>query len=282
MSSTTAATTTPNTTTELATPATTQTTQETTTTQTSPDDKIDTLLARYLVLLDEYTTLRTTLNNLQKTLFQNLARANFQAERGVAYYAKDYYDERMQASRKLNVLVSEKDGLSIPEFTLNKPFQPPAGDDKASPERGGEIEKQTAEGAKTKIQDSDGVNDTETKEPENVTDEKDKKTKKKAPNTDPLRWFGILTPLALRQAQGVAVTAVEDIIPRLASVSLEMAEVELEVRRARKKRAKAEKEEEKKKKRLQPQDEDRQELAEKIGGLDVNDEDREPAVGVGA
>jgi len=62
---------------------------------------------------------------------------------------------------------------------------------------------------------------------------------------DPLRWFGILTPLPLRQAQGHSIKAVEVIIPRLATLSAEMAGLELEVRRARKRRAKAEKAEEK-------------------------------------
>jgi hypothetical protein len=77
---------------------------------------------------------------------------------------------------------------------------------------------------------------------------------------DPLRWFGILTPLPLRQAQGHAIKAVEEIIPQLATLSTAMAAVELEVRRARKKRAKAEKAEEKKLVALE----------EKMAEVDVN------------
>ncbi|ATY63630.1 hypothetical protein A9K55_008494 [Cordyceps militaris] len=60
-----------------------------------------------------------------------------------------------------------------------------------------------------------------------------------AAGNNPLRWFGVLVPQALRDAQSEAVRTVEDILPRLASVQAEMAQVEIEVRRARKRRAKA-------------------------------------------
>lgn len=56
---------------------------------------------------------------------------------------------------------------------------------------------------------------------------------------DPIRMFGILTPQALRLAQGGAIKMVEDLVPKLASVSAEMKEVEIKIRRARKHRAKA-------------------------------------------
>lgn len=57
---------------------------------------------------------------------------------------------------------------------------------------------------------------------------------------DPIRMFGILTPKALRLAQGGAIKMVEDLVPKLASVDAEMKEVEIKIRRARKHRAKAE------------------------------------------
>jgi hypothetical protein len=57
---------------------------------------------------------------------------------------------------------------------------------------------------------------------------------------DPVRMFGILTPQALRLAQGGAVKVVEEIIPKLASIDAEMREVEIKIRRARKHRVKAE------------------------------------------
>ena len=84
-------------------------------------------------------------------------------------------------------------------------------------------------------------------EKEDEEDDTNTTTATKKKSTDPLRWFGILTPAALRQAQGHAITAVEDIIPRLATVSGEMAALEVAVRRARKKRRVREEKEQKEK-----------------------------------
>lgn len=52
---------------------------------------------------------------------------------------------------------------------------------------------------------------------------------------DPLKWFGILSPPALRSSQANFKVAVRDCVPRLASTVNEMKVVEIEVRRARKK-----------------------------------------------
>lgn len=57
---------------------------------------------------------------------------------------------------------------------------------------------------------------------------------------DPIRMFGILTPQALRLAQGGSIKMVEELVPKLASVDAEMKEMEIKIRRARKHRAKAE------------------------------------------
>ncbi|KAM0334139.1 hypothetical protein ACHAQA_001159 [Verticillium albo-atrum] len=167
-------------------------------------DHIDQLLERYLTLLDQYTTLRGALNDAQSAMYQNLARANFSAERGVRY-GPDYYDERMQASRVL--AVEAADGPA-PRFTsvLVEEDEP----EKPKPEASAASEKEPAE------------------------------TPPKKRSRDPLRWFGILAPTPLRQAQAQAVRAVEEIVPQLVTVDAEMKDVEIQIRRARKKRAKAE------------------------------------------
>ncbi len=56
---------------------------------------------------------------------------------------------------------------------------------------------------------------------------------------DPLHWFGILVPPALRTSQSNFKDAVANLVPALASISKEMREVEIEVRRARKRMRKA-------------------------------------------
>ena len=51
---------------------------------------------------------------------------------------------------------------------------------------------------------------------------------------DPLKWFGVLVPPALRASQRSFKSAVVDVVPVLASLSNQMGEIEIEVRRARK------------------------------------------------
>lgn len=72
-----------------------------------------------------------------------------------------------------------------------------------------------------------------------ISEKRDSETTAESkPNTksysrDPLRWFGILVPPALRSAQTAFVAAVKDPIPKLASVMAEMRDVEEEVERLR-------------------------------------------------
>ena len=193
-------------------------------------DTIDALLERYLALLDEYATLRARLSQLQTGMFQHLARANFSAERGMRY-GPDFYDERMQALRQVSI--SNEAGLPI--FTVSHSSraggvdddsrQNPPPDPPRPAEEGGEAA--AAEGAPPS-------------EPVPATDDKAESEAgpKKQNARDPLRWFGVLTPLSLRQTQACAAEAVDQVIPRLASLSAEMQNLEIQVRRARKKRAK--------------------------------------------
>lgn len=191
-------------------------------------DHVDQLLERYLTLLDEYTTLRKHLSGLQSDVYHNIARANFSGERGLRY-GQDHYDERMRASRRVGITNVEN---GVPRFTVTTTSQ-----DKSTfvEAEGDEHEKKTAE----KAHDASG--DGESARSPGTLGEKDGKEETKSKKMcDPLRWFGILTPMPLRAAQRHSIRAVEDVVPRLASVNAEMQHVEIEVRRARKRRAKAE------------------------------------------
>jgi len=222
---------------------------------------IDTLLQRYLLLLDEYTRLRTSLSSAQADVFHQLARANFARERGMRYYGQDHYDERMQAVRTLKIrsatatTSNEAVGTGdCPVFeVVNKhaaaaAAATPSGKDReekkkssssesSPPDSCKEDQEEEEKDATTLSSDMQGLDlgdDEKQKE-----DEKHTKKEKKRHNDDPLRWFGLLTPPSLRTAQAKSIHVVEDIIPRLVSVNAEMATVEIEVRRARKKREKA-------------------------------------------
>lgn len=187
-------------------------------------EHIDSLLHRYLLLLDQYTTLRARLSALQSSLFRDIARANFSAERGLRY-GQDQYDDRMQALRVLSVEDGERE--EVPVFEVQRR-------DGEKEEEEQEAETEETEDATKKTDDGDAANEQENQ---------DEKPEKKPPSTqrkDPLRWFGLLTPQSLRSAQTSSIEAVEHVIPKIASINKEMEHIEIEVRRARKKRAKAE------------------------------------------
>jgi hypothetical protein len=67
-------------------------------------------------------------------------------------------------------------------------------------------------------------------EPEKAKEEA-KSTEKPA---DPLRWFGILVPPALRTAQSTFVSAVEGPIPQLATIVKDLRTQEIEIGRVKK------------------------------------------------
>ncbi|MCJ1344037.1 hypothetical protein MMC31_002237 [Peltigera leucophlebia] len=68
-----------------------------------------------------------------------------------------------------------------------------------------------------------------------------KQTTSPPPSCDPLNWFGILVPSALRRTQTSFKAVVEEIVPRIVTVDREMRQLEIEVRRTRKKLLQAEK-----------------------------------------
>jgi hypothetical protein len=187
-------------------------------------DNIDALLERYLNLLHEYTALRTELSGLQTSMYQSIARANFSAERGMRF-GQDHYDDRMQASRRLHINANQQD---VPSFQVAR------GDLTCkSSDTDANVPDETEEVAD--VGDTLDENAEKGEEQDSEPTSKPRKMKK-----DPLQWFGLLTPMPLRQAQNQSLRIVEQIVPKLASTNAEMASVEIEVRRARKKRAKAE------------------------------------------
>ncbi|EQL00193.1 hypothetical protein G6O67_006191 [Ophiocordyceps sinensis] len=181
---------------------------------------IDDLLQRYLGLLEEYMRLRRLLSGLQADVYQNIARANFSAERGVRY-GQDDYDDRMRATRLLRI---HQDETHVPVFALTGAAPAPAPTASEAPVPHGERQPGGEQGQLG--DEHKGTGGTADGEPPTKTAK------------DPLRWFGLLAPAALRRAQSLSVEMVEQVIPRLASVHAEMLSVEIEVRRARKRRAK--------------------------------------------
>ncbi|OAA65728.1 hypothetical protein SPI_02515 [Niveomyces insectorum RCEF 264] len=205
-------------------------------------DTVDDLLAKYLVLLHEYTRLRTLLASSQTRLYGHLARANFAAERGFRY-GSDHYDGRMQATARLRIAAGSDGSGSAPSSEALSFLVTRQGEDKDGRVTQQNEEEEEEEEEETKTEQKETVGQRKGLETNEVNGARAKKaektTKRTGPPRDPLRWFGVLTPMALRQAQQEAVQVVDNIVPQLASLSAEMAAVEIAVRRARKKRARA-------------------------------------------
>lgn len=200
-------------------------------------DTIDALLERYLALLDEYTTLRARLSQLQTGMFQHLARANFSAERGMRY-GPDFYDERMQALRQVSISTTEG---GLPIFTVSHSSRAPGDDDTSRQQNPPPDPPPPAKEEEEEVERAAAAEKAAGEQPVPAGDDKAESEagpKKQVAASDPLRWFGVLTPLSLRQTQACAAEAVDQVVPRLASLSAEMQDLEIQVRRARKKRAK--------------------------------------------
>jgi len=151
-------------------------------------EHLDDLLKQYLGFLDEYHTARQELSRHFSTGFFNLAQANRSAGPG-RRYGQDYYDERMQASRRVSVIMDE-------------------------------------EGSRVRISSTaPEVTPAEQNEKEELT---------KEASSDPLRWFGILVPPALRSAKTDFAAALDDPIPRILNTARKMHQLEHEISRLRK------------------------------------------------
>jgi hypothetical protein len=79
-------------------------------------------------------------------------------------------------------------------------------------------------------EEDEGSGTSKTTDEEEVKEEKDVSQK----SVDPIRWYGVLVPPALRAAQSQFISAVEGPIPRVANLSKEMRILEIEVGRTRK------------------------------------------------
>jgi hypothetical protein len=79
----------------------------------------------------------------------------------------------------------------------------------------------------------DGSKDESARESEKPSKDQDE-SKKTAKIRDPIRWFGILVPPALRSAQWSFVSAVEGSVPHLATVTRDLRNQEIEIGRVRK------------------------------------------------
>ncbi|PVH80087.1 hypothetical protein DL98DRAFT_419242 [Cadophora sp. DSE1049] len=209
-------------------------------------DEIDSLLIRYLTLLDEYSSLRGSLGLLQSSIYTSIARANFQAERGVSY-GREAYDRRaMTPGRLCRVTGDAEDGTVVFEVGKVVVVEPAATENtsgskaESKEDQDGNIPSSTediAEGMEKVNIGTEPSQDVSPDNDDNSPAEVPLPSQNKIP--DPIRMFGFSIPSALRTAQSSSIQFVETSVPRLASISLQMRALEIQIRRARKYRAKA-------------------------------------------
>ncbi|EOD44666.1 hypothetical protein UCRNP2_8619 [Neofusicoccum parvum UCRNP2] len=209
---------------------------------------LDELLKRYLLLLDQYTQARQQLSSDLSSGYISLAQANFNASNRVRY-GQDFYDERMQALRR--VTIEEENSKLTRTLRLADPPTEPADADTPADGSADEPGKSPSDptdpvsASVAKLDLNDELDNDGPEDDSSASVEKDGNKTAEAPKTpaadgrgprpdDPIRWFGILVPPALRCAQSSFVRAVEGPVPRIVGLAAELRELEIEVGRARK------------------------------------------------
>ncbi|GAM43796.1 hypothetical protein TCE0_060f18900 [Talaromyces pinophilus] len=233
-------------------------------TTTTLDEKVqllDNLLERYLHLLDTHQKLQDSLGKQLSSGFFQLTHANYVSPG--RRFGEDFYDERMKATRRLNITSLPDDEQSDSErieaqlervkFEVEYKSVLEPNDDEEKEEDVNDTGKDAEKSATESVPNFD--NEEETKQqkdmsvsgiatpPTQTTDttttndnidddtnssnEKSTKTKKKIfRSDDPISWYGILVPSSLKNAQKSFIEAVDGGIPQIVSVISEMRCVE--------------------------------------------------------
>ncbi|KAL8738050.1 MAG: hypothetical protein Q9181_001118 [Wetmoreana brouardii] len=173
---------------------------------------LDDLLERYLDLVHQYYTLQQSLAKDFSSGYFSLAQANFSNPNRVRY-GQDLYDDRMQALTRFNI-DSTPEGKSRTN-TAEPSLKEAISVSLLQPTRQKSAAQQANKDRSTAMAQTE-------KDPN-------------PPISDPLKWFGILVPPALRTSQQTFKTTVTETVPSLANISTEMKSLEIEIRRIRKK-----------------------------------------------
>lgn len=178
--------------------------------------KHDLLLEEYLTTIDEYQAQLAELHKALSAGYLNLAAANFHA-RGVRY-GQDYYDQRMVATRGVSIT---EDGALSSRSLIEEETAPEAEEEAEDEAAKPSSEYPTSGLRRRKGKSSKKPNETSDSEEEPLLNTAEPPAKPTKPTPakprDPLRWFGILVPPDLRNAQISFVEAVECVYPVLST-----------------------------------------------------------------
>lgn len=200
--------------------------------------QLDDLLERYLGLLDEYSQLRTQLSDTFSKGFLNLALAQRNSYQGSGRrYGQDGYDERMKAYRQVCIEQQER----IVKYYDKK--------DK-------EQHSETSQSLRFDVVDRTAIESTNQRRISLATTKQALQEDVCGPSQpgkgsafenseqgsneqqklyrDPLTWYGILVPPALRQSQSNFSDIAQQLVPRLLTTASEMETVEQNIWHLRK------------------------------------------------
>ncbi|KAL5337584.1 hypothetical protein BJX70DRAFT_233288 [Aspergillus crustosus] len=198
---------------------------------------LDSILEHYLHLLDKHQRIQTELASRLSLGYLFLAHANYSSSAG-RWYGADYYDERMKATRR--VVLQPSSSQAIKEYKIVSFESATSSDGEADIDLYDQLEPPSESDRISVTQEL--VNKSEDPQDSSIpfepqppanTNVQRKTPRKKKRTLDPIRWYGILVPPSLRNAQKSFTEAVEGSLPELASIVVEMRAAEKEISRLR-------------------------------------------------
>ncbi|THY44475.1 hypothetical protein D6C97_08915 [Aureobasidium pullulans] len=212
-------------------------------------DQLDALWEKHLTLLDSYHQAQQQLARHFSSGFFDLAQATFKSTTRVRY-GQEYYDDRMQATRRFEASTDDND---LPCLALKADdTSPPT--DTSNEHSIKSPEKQSVEESEKKKTYRQEQQPTPPSTPppgteEKLSEEQEEQAKSKTTShqdeaqkktRDPLHWYGILVPPALRASQKSFISAVESPLIEAANSAQALRLVAVEIRKLRKDIKKAE------------------------------------------
>lgn len=211
-------------------------------------DRLDALWEKHLNLLDSYHQAQQDIARHFSSGFFNLAQATFKSTNRVRY-GQTCYDDRMQAITRFDTSVDDQDvpclALKLQDTTSLSTEDSNRDSTKTSPNQKSEDKEQDTPGQQptpptTPPKESeDELPEKQSHENKAETTGDKEATQKKV--RDPIHWYGILVPPALRSSQGSFKSAIQDPVIKAANSAQALRHVNMEIRKMRKDIKKAEK-----------------------------------------
>ncbi|KAI4717899.1 hypothetical protein E4T48_05916 [Aureobasidium sp. EXF-10727] len=209
-------------------------------------DQLDTLWEKHLTLLDSYNQAQQQIARHFSSGFFNLAQATFKSTTRVRY-GQEYYDDRMQATTRLDASVDDKDvprlALKINDTsfsTKDSHKQKTDGSDEKAEKEQEDTPSQQPTPPPTPLRESE-ERTTEEERQQNKSDTAEGDEAKPKNPRDPLHWYGILVPPSLRSSQKSFQSAINESVIDAANSAQALRRIDMEIRKLRKDIKKAEK-----------------------------------------